>query len=200
MHRNVPRRSMPITVSHVSTGSSCRKPGWSARPALLTAKSSPPRKDTDRAISDSTSDSDETSHATNSAVPPAAWISATTPSPPLASMSDTTTRTPSPARYSAVARPIPAAAPVMTTPLPASVPNVANAIVVSLSKILKKRVRWSAARGDRHSGDPLPDRLIHDGLHRQVPRRDRRDPGPHLVRADPGRSDVVRGQMLEAGR
>src|ERR1700733_14785645 len=198
MQRKVPRRSTLITLSQVSTGSSCRKPGWSAMPALLTAKSSPPRNDTDCSMSDSTLASDEMSQATNSAAPPAARISSTTPFPASASISDTTTRTPSPARYSAVARPIPAAAPVTTTPLPASVPNVANAIVVSPRISLVERSRRSAARSDRHPGNPLPDRLVHDGLHRQVPRRDRRDPGPHLVRANPGRLDVGLGQLPEA--
>src|SRR4051794_2067293 len=117
MPRNVPRRFTAMTRSKSSSSVSCSSL-WTPIPALLWAKSSRPWRATTVSTAFAQSSPRATSHATNSASPPAARIACTVSSPAARSMSATITAAPSAANRMAQARPMPLAAPVTRPALP----------------------------------------------------------------------------------
>src|SRR3954452_6597500 len=105
--------------SIVSSGTSWNTPGRFT-PALLTSTSIAPNSVTQRSTKRLHSERCDTSAATATAASPISAAVSSTASP---AMSTQTTRPPSSAIFSAVARPMPEPAPVTTQALPSSRPN-----------------------------------------------------------------------------
>src|SRR5256885_8366482 len=115
--RKAPERLVASTCSHSSSSSCIERP--SARtPALFTSTSTGPKRCSSSAKSSLTASGSATSPRTDSAWPPAASISETTPAAPSSSVRKfTPTGQPSAASMRAIAAPIPREAPV-TSALP----------------------------------------------------------------------------------
>ena len=120
--RNTPLRFTLMTCSQTSSEVSGGEPSASGKiPALLNRMWSPPWLRA-TSIAASISFADDTSARTKTACPPAAVICETVSSPPVVSMSQTTTVAPAPDIKSAASRPMPLPAPVIKAVRPASSP------------------------------------------------------------------------------
>src|SRR5215813_7086837 len=116
--KKTPFRFTPMTRSKVPSSVSSTEPSSSGKmPALLNSTCSAPNCCSANAIMSATSAARATSARTNAAVPPPAPTCSTVARPAAASKSAATTRAPSAANRSAVARPMPPPAPVISATL-----------------------------------------------------------------------------------